>query len=218
MPDLPSVPSDSWDKFGLRPASKEPWQRFAWTQYSEHGPGLELLHTGPGKRVLELGFGKGDNLAQVARTGAVAVGVDISAVQVEAARERFGDQIEVRHAKAEEYLAECAGEFDSVYSVFGAVWFTDPAVLLPLIRRALKPGGRFAFSHLPPSGECPGPHEYDMYGPDNEELLPITRWCYRPYMWEKKLLDAGFTAASGRRLPCPPDKETIGTMIVEATA
>ncbi|MFK0258258.1 class I SAM-dependent methyltransferase [Streptomyces sp. NPDC090445] len=207
----------SWDRFGLRQASDKTWNRFCWTQYSDHGPGLELLHTGPGKRVLELGAGKGDNLAQVARTGATAVGVDVSAVQVAAARERFGDLIELRHARAEEYLAEHEAEFDSVYSVFGAVWFTDPAVLLPLVRRALVPGGRFAFSHLPPSGECPGPHAYDMYGPD-DELLPITRWCYRPYMWEEKLLEAGFTSATGQRLPCPRDRETIGTLIVEATS
>ncbi|MGW7327665.1 class I SAM-dependent methyltransferase [Streptomyces sp. NPDC054840] len=197
MTDLPTTPSDTWDKFGLRPAPKEPWERFCWTQHSDHGPGLELLRTGPGKRVLELGFGKGDNLALVARTGAAAVGVDISAVQVEAARERFGNLIEVRHARAEEYLAGCTAEFDSVYSVFGAVWFTDPAVLLPLIRRALKPGGRFAFSHLPPSGECPGPHDYDMYGPDNEELLAITRWCYRPYMWDHASRSAGSARTAG---------------------
>ncbi|MGW3328550.1 methyltransferase domain-containing protein [Streptomyces virginiae] len=119
--------------------------------------------------------------------------------------------------RAEEFLAEREAEFDSIYSVFGAVWFTDPAVLLTLVRRALKPGGRFVYSHLPPSGECPGPHEYDMYGPD-DELLPITLWCYRPYMWEEKLLASGFASASGRRLPCPPEKETIGTLLVEATA
>ncbi|WP_183068959.1 class I SAM-dependent methyltransferase [Streptomyces sp. gCLA4] len=207
----------SWEKFGHFPAAEKPWDRFAWTQYSAHGPGLELLHTGPGKRVLDLGMGKGDNLALVARTGATAIGVDISAPQIEAARERFGDLIEAHCTKAEEYLTQHEGEFDSVYSVFGAVWFTDPAVLLPLVRRALKPGGRFAFSHLPPSGECPGPHDYDMYGP-GDELLAITRWCFRPYMWEKKLLDAGFTTASGQRLPCPKDKQTIGTLIVEATA
>ncbi|MEU5811207.1 class I SAM-dependent methyltransferase [Streptomyces sp. NPDC047718] len=209
--------TETWDRFGLRSDGGPPWDRFCWTQYSAHGPGLELLHTGPGMRVLELGAGKGDNLAQVARTGAMAVGVDVSEVQIAAARERFGDLIEVRHATAEDYLAVYEGEFDSIYSVFGAVWFTDPAVLLPLVRRALKPGGRFVFSHLPPSGECPGPHEYDMYGPD-DELLPITRWCYRPYMWEKKLLDAGFTWAAGQRLPCPADRQTIGTLIVEATA
>ncbi|MFD7834587.1 class I SAM-dependent methyltransferase [Streptomyces sp. NPDC059761] len=207
----------SWDKFGQRSPSQEPWDAFRWTQYSEHGPGLELLHTGPGRRVLELGTGKGDNLAQVARTGASAIGVDVSAVQVQAARERFGDLIEVRHARAEEFLVTREAQFDSVYSVFGAVWFTDPAELLPLVRRALKPGGRFAFSHLPPSGECPGPHEYDLYGPE-DELLTITRWCYRPYTWEEKLLEAGFAAASGQRLPCPRDREAIGTMIVEATA
>ncbi|RSS82299.1 class I SAM-dependent methyltransferase [Streptomyces sp. WAC05292] len=207
----------SWEKFGHLPAAGKPWERFSWTQYGgDHGPGLELLHTGPGKRVLELGMGKGDNLALVARTGASAVGVDISAPQIEAARERFGGLIEAHHGRAEEYLSGREAEFDSIYSVFGAVWFTDPAVLLPLVRRALKPGGRFAFSHLPPSGECPGPHEYDLYGP-GDELLTITRWCFRPYLWEEKLRAAGFASAAGQRLPCPKDRQTIGTLVVRAT-
>ncbi|MGW1520863.1 class I SAM-dependent methyltransferase [Streptomyces sp. NPDC002287] len=207
----------SWEKFGHLPPAEKPWDRFCWTQYSDHGPSLELLSTGPGKRVLDLGMGKGDNLAHVAGTGASAVGVDISARQVDAARERFGDVIEAHHTRAEEYLTGREAEFDSVYSVFGAVWFTDPAVLLPLVRRALKPGGRFVFSHLPPSGECPGPHEYDMYGP-GDELLAVTRWCFRHYRWAQMLLDAGFTTAGGQRLPCPKGKQTIGTLIVEATA
>ncbi|MFI5546926.1 class I SAM-dependent methyltransferase [Streptomyces sp. NPDC051815] len=208
---------ETWDRFGLRSDGGPPWERFEWTQYHRHGPSIELLTTGPGTRVLELGPGKGDNLAHVTRTGSAAVGVDVSAVQVEQAAARFGDLLDLRVGRAEDFLAECEAEFDSVYSVFGAVWFTDPAVLLPLVRRALKPGGRFVFSHLPPSGECPGPHEYDMYGPD-EELLPVTRWCYRPYMWEEKLLAAGFSSAGGRRLPCPAGQETIGTLIVEAAA
>ncbi|MEU6867137.1 class I SAM-dependent methyltransferase [Streptomyces sp. NPDC046876] len=207
----------SWEKFGLFPAAEKPWERFYWTQYSDHGPGMELLHTGPGTRVLDLGAGKGDNLAQVASTGSAAVGVDLSATQIDTARERFGGQLELHCTKAEDYLTGREAEFDSVYSVFGAVWFTDPAVLLPLVRQALKPGGRFVFSHLPPSGECPGPHEYDMYGP-GDELLTITRWCYRHYRWAEMLLDAGFTAATGQRLPCPKEKKTIGTLLAEATA
>ncbi|MEF2526254.1 MULTISPECIES: hypothetical protein [Streptomyces] len=107
----------SWEKFGHLPAAGKPWERFSWTQYGgDHGPGLELLHTGPG----------------------------------------------------------------------------------------------------PPSGECPGPHEYDLYGP-GDELLTITRWCFRPYLWEEKLRAAGFASAAGQRLPCPKDRQTIGTLVVQAT-
>lgn len=125
-------------------------------------PGVQLT-----RRVLELGTGKGDNLAPVAFTGASAIDVGVSAVQVQAARERFGDLIEVRHARAEEFLVTREAEFDSVYSVFGAVRFTDPAELLSLVRRALKPRGRFAFSHLPPSGECLGPHRPGPFPSDH---------------------------------------------------
>lgn len=46
-------------------------------------------------------------------------------------------------------LAATVIRFDVVYSVFGPVWFTDPATLLPLIHARLDPGGVLAFSHLP---------------------------------------------------------------------
>ncbi|GGV13941.1 hypothetical protein [Streptomyces spectabilis] len=39
----------------------------------------------------------------------------------------------------------------------GAVWFTDPDRLLPLIARRLAPGGVLAFAHAEPTGETYGP-------------------------------------------------------------
>ncbi|MEU2558399.1 methyltransferase domain-containing protein [Streptomyces longispororuber] len=52
------------------------------------------------------------------------------------------------HADAVEYLSCTPTVFDAVYSVWGAVWFTDPDRLLPLIARRLAPGGVLAFAHL----------------------------------------------------------------------
>src|SRR4029079_12170164 len=54
---------------------------FNWTQYTDHGPGADLLGLRPGDRVVDLGCGKGGNAAHLAAQGMTAVGVDISPVQ-----------------------------------------------------------------------------------------------------------------------------------------
>lgn len=48
-------------------------------------PLLDLLQLGPGRRVLDLGCGDGAVTEMIASTGAIVVGVDASAQQVEAA-------------------------------------------------------------------------------------------------------------------------------------
>lgn len=52
------------------------------------------------------------------------------------------------HAWAVEHLRVRAGAYDVLYSVFGAVDFTEPRALLPAACAALRPGGRLVFSTL----------------------------------------------------------------------
>lgn len=117
---------------------------FNWTQYPDHGPGLEILDLPPGARVLDLGCGKGGNLAHVHTMGHVGVGVDLSALQVTQARARWPD-LNVVLGDAVAFLEHGEEFFDAVYSVFGALWFVDPDVLLPAIHRRLR--GTLAFSY-----------------------------------------------------------------------
>ncbi|MGW5697173.1 class I SAM-dependent methyltransferase [Streptomyces asiaticus] len=86
--------------------------------------------------------------------GARAVGVDLSMAQLRAAEARWSDtaELELHQADALDFLARCTDTFDAVFSVFGAVWFIDPAGLLPAIRERLRPGGVLAFSQRPPVG------------------------------------------------------------------
>ncbi|MFD4277038.1 class I SAM-dependent methyltransferase [Streptomyces cyaneofuscatus] len=65
-----------------------------------------------------------------------AVGVDLSAQQLGKARERWPgvDGMELHQADALTYLAGNFTVFDAVYSVFGASWFSDPVLLLPVVR------------------------------------------------------------------------------------
>ncbi|MGW2721862.1 class I SAM-dependent methyltransferase [Streptomyces sp. NPDC001492] len=208
---------DAWDAYGdgsqARLWDRDP-TRFHWTQWTghpNHGPQLELLPTGPGTSVLDLGCGKGRNLSHVAARGGRAVGVDLSGNQITAARALSGVPMELHQADATAFLDTCREEFDAVYSVFGAVWFTDPEVLLPKIWRRLKPGGVLVFSHRPPeNGEC-GPV---LHG----EEAPAMRWCYPDTVWESRLRAVGFVDVASWIIAPPPGKEgMVQTVLVRGT-
>lgn len=177
-----------------------------WTQYPDHGPDESVLGDLAGRRVLELGSGSGANLAHLATVGAVCTGVDLAPSRTQAAATQWGHLpgLEFVTADAVTYLAENDETFDVVCSIFGAVWFTDPAILLPAVRARLRPGGAFAFSHLPTTdaGVVAGP--------------AVSKWNYPAEQWENMLADAGF-AAVATVIPGPADGD-IGTLLVRATA
>jgi SAM-dependent methyltransferase len=128
---------------------------FNWTSHPDHGPDETVLGDLRGKRVLELGSGTGCNLAHLAAGGAYCTGLDVSPVQGAKAAARWGHlpQLDLRTGEAIGFLTSTPGPFDVVYSVFGAVWFIDPDVLLPLVRKRLARSGVVAFSHTAP-GDC----------------------------------------------------------------
>lgn len=130
---------------------------FNWTSHPDHGPDETVLGDPLGKAVLELGSGTGCNLAHLAASGAHCTGLDVSPVQTAKAAARWGrlPRLELRTGEAVGFLTGTPGPFDVVYSVFGAVWFIDPEVLFPLVRKRLAPGGVFAFSHTAPADCVP---------------------------------------------------------------
>lgn len=110
---------------------------------------LELL---PGARVLDLGCGTGNTtieLAGRAAPGGRAIGVDIAAPMLEAARARAERQgvtdVEYRHADAQvDDLGDAV--FDAAFSRFGVMFFADPVAAFANVRRALRPGGTLSFA------------------------------------------------------------------------
>jgi SAM-dependent methyltransferase len=97
-----------------------------------------------GERVLDIGCGCGSTTIELARrTGAAAVGVDISAPMVEVAHSRSGGATFVV-GDASVYAFDAA--HDLVFSRFGVMFFADPIGAFANIRRALAPGGRLAFA------------------------------------------------------------------------
>jgi SAM-dependent methyltransferase len=103
----------------------------------------------PGERVLDVGCGGGVTSAALARAvgpkGRV-LGVDVSAVILEVARERFGGIANLDFALGDAAsLPLTAGAFDLLFSRFGVMFFADPVAAFTHLKRALAPGGRLAF-------------------------------------------------------------------------
>ncbi|MFJ7968361.1 class I SAM-dependent methyltransferase [Streptomyces sp. NPDC096324] len=193
---------------------------FNWSQYPDHGPGPDLLDLRPGDRVLDLGCGKGGNAAHLALQGMTAVGVDISPVQLSAAEERWGGTpgLHLRQADAVTYLREDDEPFAAVYSVYGVVWFSDPAVTLPAIRERLRPGGVLAFSQRPAVEGCYGCQASYIPRGEDEDPLVVKRWDYEPESWERLLKKHGYTDVRATVLDAPPGKRKVGALIVQARA
>ena len=103
-------------------------------------PVLELLNPQSGERILDLGCGDGVLTDKLVAAGAQVVGIDGSADMVDAAGKR-GLDVRVMDA----YQLSFSNEFDAVFSNAALHWMKlDPDRVIQGVRRALKPGGRFA--------------------------------------------------------------------------
>lgn len=126
-----------WDRYAAGVAEELPEDAlknaFGWCQYEGHGPGDELL--GDSLSTLELGFGRGNAVAALASKGLDATGVDVSPLQCEQAQSRWGHLPGATFLQGDvcTYLADASQRWDAIYSIWGALWFTDPDLLLPLI-------------------------------------------------------------------------------------
>ena len=114
---------------------------------------LAIDHAGiaPGERVLDVGCGCGATclaLAERVGPGGSVLGVDISTVMLERARERVRsaglEHVELANADAQTH-AFAPGARDLVFSRFGVMFFADPTRAFVNLRTALRPGGRAVF-------------------------------------------------------------------------
>lgn len=101
---------------------------------------FDLLNPQAGERILDLGCGDGALTEKIAAEGAEVLGVDASADMVAAAKQRGIDAC-VMDACSLNFNSE----FDAVFSNAAMHWMKrDPDAVVQGVRRALKPGGRFA--------------------------------------------------------------------------
>jgi SAM-dependent methyltransferase len=176
-----------------------------WTQYPDHGPDESILGDLAGRRVLELGSGSGSNLAHLATLGAICTGVDLVPSRTRTAQGRWGHLpgLEFVTADAVTFLTETEDSYDIVVSIFGAVWFTDPTVLLPMVRKRIRSSGVFVFSHLPATEAAT-----DLGG-------VVKKWNYSTEQWMELLAAAGFAARAD--ILTAPDSGQAGTLLVNAS-
>lgn len=107
--------------------------------------------------VLEIGFGPGDCLHEVAQraTRGFVAGVEISDVMIEQARSRNAAFIEAGQMELHEgdvmNLPFADRRFDKVFTINSINLWSDEQAGLREIRRTLRPGGTVAIIEQPPS-------------------------------------------------------------------
>ncbi len=109
----------------------------------DHWRKLSLPHV-VGARVLEVGFGTGVLLMELARHGYAVFGLDLSPAMHRITSARLAKQnlrvVQVRGSV--QSMPLIAASFDTVISTFPAAFILDPATIAE-IARALSPGGCF---------------------------------------------------------------------------
>lgn len=140
--------------------------------------GLEFLDVQEGETVLEIGFGSGYSLVEIARsageTGRV-YGIDVTPEMVKSARKRLeqeglAERVELYEGDAREMPYE-DNQFDAVYIAATLELFDTPDIprVLTEIKRVLKPGGRLGVISMPREG-----HE-------DSRVLRFYEWIHRTF-------------------------------------
>lgn len=133
-------------------AAGRKWRDRQQLQDAVFAPVIEALMAAaapaPGERVIDIGCGAGATTLAAAAQSGHALGVDVSELLVERARERAAElkspaRFELADATVRDFSQEHA---DLMISRFGVMFFADPAKSFTNMRIALKPGSRLVFA------------------------------------------------------------------------
>ncbi|MGV9688732.1 class I SAM-dependent methyltransferase [Streptomyces sp. NPDC003444] len=220
--------TDLWHHYGRDRAERDHAvpDSFRWSWSQEDGPGPEVLGELRGATLADLGAGAARHAAHLAVHHApVRVdAVDASPAQHAMATALYGPlapRLRLVHRDVVTHLRANPGAYDVLYSVFGALDFTDPRELLPAAASALRPGGRLVFSTLAHylSGAPARPDvtaaDIPARDPDGESAT-LRRWVLREHVWTGVLGEAGFTAIRVEELPAGGGGRAAAALLVTA--
>lgn len=113
---------------------------------------IERLNLQKGERVLDVACGSGNLAIPAARAGALVTGVDIAPNLVEQARARAAaENLECRFDEGDaENMSYPQASFDTVVTMFGAMFAPRPEVAAAELVRVSRPGGRIAMANWTP--------------------------------------------------------------------
>nr|WSY54111.1 class I SAM-dependent methyltransferase [Streptomyces sp. NBC_00886] len=227
---MTTTSSDLWHHYGRTRAERDRAvpDTFYWIWSQDSGPGPEVLGDLSGLVVGDLGAGVARHAAHLAvhHRPAQVVAVDASPAQYEMALGLFGHltpRLRIVSSDAVSHLRATGGTYDVLYSVFGALDFTDPRELLPAAAAALKPGGRLVFATLAHylSGAPAQPDVVAAAVPAKTpqgDVSTMRRWVLQEHVWVKILDEAGFTGISVDVLPSTAEgPRSADTQLVTAT-
>ncbi|HXH20878.1 MAG TPA: methyltransferase domain-containing protein [Dehalococcoidia bacterium] len=146
------------------PDNRAAWDAISAMYQLKHRLGTDAAHYGPrmptendlrllgdvrGKRVLEIGCGGGQCSIAFAKQGAIATGIDQSAMQLQYARAlaaEEGARVEFLEGDITTLTQVKSASQDAVFSAYALGYVEDIATCVAEVARVLKPGGCFVFS------------------------------------------------------------------------
>ncbi|MFC7492096.1 MULTISPECIES: class I SAM-dependent methyltransferase [unclassified Knoellia] len=174
---------------------------------------LDLLGDVAGRRILDAGCGSGPLLADLTQRGANVAGFDASQAMIALARERLGEESDLKIADLTQSLPYDSEAFDDALAVLVLHYLEDWSRPLSELRRVLKPGGRLVVvvNHpvIPPVmypdvnyfATVPNAEEYEFDGVS----ATLTIW-YRPLSAMSEAFSAaGFRISAISEPPVSPD-------------
>lgn len=110
----------------------------------------------PGERVLDVACGSGNVAMAAARAGANVTGVDIAPNLIDVARKRAADAaLEIKFDEGDaEQLPYADESFDTVTSMFGAMFAPRPDLVTSELLRVCRSGGRIVMANWTPEGHA----------------------------------------------------------------
>ncbi|KAI2510673.1 Methyltransferase type 11 [Fragilaria crotonensis] len=111
---------------------------------------VDLLDPQPGERVLDLGCGTGELTLEIARRGAIAIGIDADATMIARAvasvadapqEQEFLTNVDFKHADARTFTLP-EGPVDAIFSNAALHWVPEAERCIVRMAAALRPKGR----------------------------------------------------------------------------